>query len=120
VYGLSPDIDLDFLNGREVIQIAIGLFQVQFAFDADVRISVQSEFCYYDGNYELTWKPEPNGAATAASTVTLLGATVTNFTAERDGTLAVAFSNGQKLTIRDNSKQYESYSITAPGRNIYV
>ena len=49
MYGLKKDIDLSFLNGREVIQVAIGIHQVQFGFDEDVRISVEGGFCYSDG-----------------------------------------------------------------------
>lgn len=49
MYGLKSDIDLSFLNGRELIQVAIGLYQIQFGFDGDVRISVEGEFSYFDG-----------------------------------------------------------------------
>jgi len=37
MYGLKKDIDLSFLTGRELIQLAIGVYQVQFGFDEDVR-----------------------------------------------------------------------------------
>ncbi len=33
MHGLRSDIDLSFLNGREVIQLAIGAFQTPFAFE---------------------------------------------------------------------------------------
>jgi hypothetical protein len=39
MYGLSKDLDLNFLNGREVVQVAIGIYQIIFGFDEDVRIS---------------------------------------------------------------------------------
>jgi hypothetical protein len=42
VYGLPKDIDLTFLIDREVTQVAIGVYQVQFHFDQDVCISVES------------------------------------------------------------------------------
>lgn len=62
MYGLKKDIDWSFLQGREVGQIAIGLYQVQFGFDEDVRISVEAEFRYFDGREEWNWKPEPGEA----------------------------------------------------------
>jgi hypothetical protein len=49
MFGLKKDIDLSFLNGREVEQVSVGLYQVQFGFDEDVRISVEGEFRYFDG-----------------------------------------------------------------------
>jgi hypothetical protein len=52
MYGLSEDIDLTFLNGREVIQVAIGVYQNQFDFDEDVMIFVHRQFYYFDGQVE--------------------------------------------------------------------
>jgi Family of unknown function (DUF6188) len=120
VYGLRSDIDLSFLNGREVDQIAIGVYQIQFGFDEDVRISVEGGFSYFDGESDSVWKPEPGFAQIAARTVALLGATIQTFEAQKDGTLALRFSNGHRLTIPDSSKEYESYDITLPGRTIVV
>jgi hypothetical protein len=120
MYGLPKDIDLSFLNGREVIQVAIGVYQVQFGFDEDVIVYVHSQFNYFDGREEWIWKPEPGAAQIAARTVSLLSATIESFEAHEDGTLALKFSNGQRLIILDNSKDYESYDITRPGETIVV
>ena len=120
MYGLKKDIDLSFLNGREVGQIAVGLYQVQFGFDEDVRISVEGEFHYFDGREECSWMPEPGKAPIAAKTVDLLGATVEKVDWKEDGTLTLTFSNGHRLTILDSSKEFESYDITRPGRTIVV
>ncbi|MGA2481766.1 MAG: DUF6188 family protein [Candidatus Acidiferrales bacterium] len=120
MYGLTTGIDLSFLNGREVIQIAIGVYQIQFGFDEDVIISVQSQFNYFDGQQEWIWKPEPGAAQIAARAVSLLGATIHSFQGQENGTLSLVFSNGQRLTILDSSKEYESYDITRPGSTIVV
>jgi len=120
VYGLNKNIDLSFLNGREVIQVAIGVYQVQFAFDEDVTIYVEGGFSYFDGKDEVIWKPEPGAADIASRTVALLGATIASFEGHENGTLELHFSNGHRLTIPDSSKQYESYQITRPGVNIIV
>jgi hypothetical protein len=120
MYGLNKGIDLSFLNGREVIQVAIGIYQIIFGFDEDVRISVESQFTYFDGSDEWVWKPEPGAAQIAARTVSLLGATIESFEGQANGTLTLTFSNGQRLTILDSSKEYESYDITRPGQTIVV
>ena len=120
MYGLRKDIDLGFLKAREVIQIAIGVYQTQFGFDEDVTIYVHSQFCYFDGRDEWVWKPEPGAPQIAARTVALLGTTIESFQGYEDGTLKLIFSNRQRLTILDNSKEYESYDITRPGETIVV
>jgi hypothetical protein len=120
MYGLKKEIDLSFLKGREVIQIAIGVYQIQFGFDEDVRISVGGGFSYLDGQNDSVWKPEPGCEQIAATTVALLGASVETFEAREDGTLTLHFSNGHRLIISDSSKQYESYDITRPGQTIIV
>ena len=120
MYGLRKDIDLSFLAGRLVEQIAIGVYQVQFGFDENVTISVQSEFVYFDGQQEWIWKPEPGTAHTAARAVSLLAATIQSFEGRENGDLILVFSNGHRLSISDSSKEYESYDITRPGQTIIV
>ncbi|HKW65384.1 MAG TPA: DUF6188 family protein [Candidatus Acidoferrum sp.] len=120
MYGLKEEIDLSFLTGRELIQLSIGVYQIQFGFDEDVRISVESEFLYFDGQSEWTWRSEPGSSSTAARAVALLGATIETFGRNVDGTLTLAFSNHHRLTILDSSREYESYDITRPGQTIIV
>lgn len=120
MYGLNTDIDLSFLNGREVVQVAIGIYQIIYGLDEDVKISVQSQFAYFDGKSESVWKPEPGSAQIAARTVALLATTIQTFESHENGTLTLMFSNENRLTILDSSKDYESYDITRPGQTIVV
>jgi hypothetical protein len=120
MYGLKKEMDLSFLNGRELIQIAVGLYHISFRFDEDVAISVEGEFRYFNGQAEWIWKPEPGSAQIAARTVALLATTIETFESHENGTLTLMFSNGHRLTILDSSKEYESYDITRPGQTIVV
>jgi hypothetical protein len=115
--GLDPGIDLSFLRGREVIQIAVGLFQVVFAFDEQVSISVESEF-RFSSTDSCVW--QPGAPQAAAPTLRLLGVRVEEVRGQSDGTLDLIFSNGARLTILDSSKEFESYNITRPGQTIVV
>jgi hypothetical protein len=114
MYGLKKEIDLNFLSGRELIQVGIGLHQVQFHFDEDVSVSVGAEFRYFDGESEWIWLEEPSSVQIASRTAALLGAGITSYASSDDGTLSLMFSNGHRLTIVDSSKEYESYDITRP------
>lgn len=120
MYGLKKEIDLSFLNGRELMQIALGGRHFSFRFDEDVAISVKGEFSYFDGQAEWAWNREQNAAQIANRTVSLVGATIQNFVGHEDGTLILTFSNGQGLSIPDSSEEYESYLITRPGQTIVV
>lgn len=120
MYGLKNEIDLSFLTGRELIQVAIGSFQVQFHFDEDVAVSVEAEFRYFDGQDEWSWRQEPSSPQVAARTVAMVGANITTLERNENGTLALMFSNGHRLTIVDSFKEYESYDITRPGHTIVV
>ena len=79
MYGLKKEIDLSFLTGRELTQVAIGLYQARFGFDEDVAVSVEAEFHYHDGLDEWIWRQEPSSSQVAARTLALLGATITSF-----------------------------------------
>jgi hypothetical protein len=57
MYGLRQNLDLSFLNGRRVEQVAIGSHQIIFGFDGDVRISAYSQFRYFDGREACVWEP---------------------------------------------------------------
>jgi len=120
MHGLRNDIDLSFLNARELIQVAIGVYQIQFGFDEEVVIYVESQFSYFDGQDEWIWQPGPGAAQIAARTVSLLNATIMNFDRQENGTLTLKFSNGGRITILDSSRDYESYQITRPGETIVV
>jgi hypothetical protein len=120
MYGLKKEIDLSFLIGPEVIQVAIGSFQVQFHFLENISIYVEGEFRYFDGIEEWTWRQDPALASIASRTVGLLGASIEAFNANENGTLILNFSNKHRLTILDSSEMYESYSITRPGQMIVV
>jgi Family of unknown function (DUF6188) len=120
MYGLRKEIDLSFLTGRELIQVAIGSFQVQFHFDEDVTVSVEAEFRYFDGQDEWVWQQEPISPQIAARTIAMLGASIISFEINQNGALALTFSNGHRLTILDSFKDYESYDITRPGQTIIV
>ena len=120
MYGLKKEIDLRFLKDRELIQVAVGLHQISFRFDEDVAISVEGDFRYSDGQDEWIGRPEPGPSQVAARALALLGATITSFESNENGTLILTFSNGHRLTMLDSSKEYESYDISRPGENIVV
>jgi len=98
----------------------LALFRVQFRFDEDVAVSVEAEFRYFDGQQEWIWRQELSSPQVAGRTVAMLGASITGFESSENGTLALTFSNGHRLTIVNSFKEYESHDITGPGHTIIV
>jgi hypothetical protein len=118
MYGLPKDVDLRFLNGIELQQICIGLHDVILNFTDQVTITVQTRFIHksclqFSGKEEVI----PLSACTLP---TLLGKQITSFTNEINGTLVLTFSNGETLTLVDDSPDYESYVITHSDQIIVV
>jgi hypothetical protein len=108
MYGLSkiaPN-NLAFLVGKEICQVAIGSFDVQFNW-GNGGISVESKFTYVpSGMAPIVWPGDDPEAA--AKTVRLLKAEIT--TVECDETLKLSFSNGDQLEIYEDER-YESLNI---------
>jgi len=120
MYGFKEDLDVSFLVGLELGQVAIGEYQVQFGFDQDTPISVELFFRYTSAEGSVEWTQQPQSSKAAAATLNLLGASVVAATIVDPKTLELEFSNGDRLQLLDVSERYESLSITRPGLNLYV
>ena len=110
MHGLRDVKNLLFMKGKEICQVAIGAYDVQFNW-GDGGISVKGKFCYRPGNGEaaVTWSGSQPEVATR--TVRLLKQTVERVAGQEDGTPTLTFSNGDVLEIYDPNPQYEAYSI---------
>jgi hypothetical protein len=118
MYGIGKDLDFSFLRNLEVIQVRIGVFQVQFAFMEDVCLSVEGSFRYSSHGEGTDWMPEATKAASAI--VNLPGATVTGVEVPNPETLELHCSNGASLRVFDNSKEFESFTLTRPGETTVI
>ena len=118
MYGLARDIDVTFLNERQLQQVSIGRFQVIFSFDEEVSISVEGHFRYVSDSETRDWRPGANHAVCGA--LALLGVQVVKTTASTLGSIELLFSNGDRLLITDANKDTESYQICGKGHTIVV
>lgn len=118
MYGLNDNIDLSPLTGRTLLQVCTGRFQVRFAFDGEISVSVE---CCFQVHSQGAFQEWSSGLfENAAAALGLIGMTVTSAKGQRDGTLELGFSGGQRLVIPDASTEYESYTVTMPGKTIVV
>ena len=119
MYGLSRDANFSFLIGKEICQIAIGPYDVQFNWGKGV-LSVWGKFIYKmaDSREVIVW--EGKEPYLAARTVRLLQTKIISQSPSEDGTLRLLFSNGDQLDVLDPDPRYEAYSINDGKRQIVV
>jgi hypothetical protein len=109
MYGLPQDIDLSFFSGKELIQVAIGLFNVQLHFEGSVSVSVEHRIEHTSEESTLFWEQEVTPPVSTSSLLNLIGSNVTLASAVPDGTLTLQFSNGD--TVRVFDQEDEAYTV---------
>lgn len=114
MYGLEKSVNLEFLIGRELIQISIGTHQVMMAFDRDVHITIEGlcELSFDRGAPTEIHASAPNETRQLTQ---LVGARIDNAVNHGDGNIGLKFSNGIMVRIFDSNKTFESYQIEGPG-----
>jgi Family of unknown function (DUF6188) len=112
LWPLKADIDLSFLVGQKLIQIAIGLYQVQFRFDQETSISVEDCFTYERAEKKHCWK---SGELEKAGPVVELVGSVVNAVLARDSEVEIRFSNGSRLALGAEPSALESFTIRHRG-----
>lgn len=117
MYGLPNDVSLDFLCGKELVQLLVGVFQVQLRFDGEIQISVEGEFDHLRNGKPCNSNGLPNAAA---SLLVLLGQRVAASRRVGRGDVELTFSRGDVLRLKDSNQNAESYEILAPGIQIVV
>ncbi len=108
MYGIPEDFDWSFMIGQEVLQICIGRNEVIINFD-NISITVECSFAHsaeskdadFDGILPLK----------ATSLVSLIGYCPTRVIRQSQQLLEIHFSNREKLSLNDDSLQYESFIV---------
>lgn len=117
MYGVPENLDLTFLHGREVVQIRLGLYQIQLHFHPDATIAVEGEWELFDAEgRELDRMESPRTKPFQLHR--LLGKLVAGSEVSPPLWFALRFEGGELLRVYDRETQYESFSIQ-PG-NIFV
>ena len=111
MHGLAPDVDLGFLLGKTIEQVAVGPHDVQLHYRFG-GITIEYKFRLKHPTLgEIEWDGAPENATRI---VTLVSTRITGVSGQPDGTLVLRFSNGVLLTIFDCESR-EAYTITEHG-----
>jgi len=118
MYGLPATFDASEFIGKELLQICFTANTINLSFEDDIAITILGSFVYQtSANTRAEKQILP---VASSSLMCLAGKLVRLAEAQRDGTLTLCFDNNHILTILDDSKAYESYSIRVGGREIIV
>ncbi len=118
MYGLPRDVDLAFFIGKTLLQVCIGAHDLILNFDGDVSVTVTSAVACRGSNASIEKYSDFREAAYAVAA--LLNHSVISAEGDDAGTLAITFDGGEVLFIYDDSREYESYTITSDGGLIVV
>jgi hypothetical protein len=119
MYGFPRDIDLSFFCGKELIQVSVGIYDVQLHFHESVSLSIQNRIEHTSKGIITVWEQEETPPISASSLLTLLGSCVVSAHGVSDGTLTLQFANGDIVKVFD-AEGYESYQINNNGELIIV
>jgi hypothetical protein len=119
MYGVPADLDLSRFKNATLESLGIGLFQIQFQFHPQSCISVMGKWELRDSSGALVDEAlDTVGERESYRVHVVLGKSVESYLVSAPDSFSLRFESGHTLTIFDDSKQYESFSIQ-PG-DIFV
>lgn len=118
MYGIPKDLPLQKFVGKQCIQIALGVSDIQFRFDDDHEVSVEDGWEVMDASGRRIDHSQDHSARTTYRVHTILESPVEAFRIDAPKSFTLFFQNGYALTIFDGSDRFESFSIQ-PG-SIYI
>jgi hypothetical protein len=117
--GLPHDFNTDVFVARLLEQVCYTENQVTLHFDGDVHIVLEGGFAHGDVESESIHQVL-QVPVHESHLMRLLGASITEASASRDGTLRLVFSNGDVLNILNDTDEYESYQIQIGDKIVVV
>jgi hypothetical protein len=119
LYDLPEHSELEFLIGKELIQVGVGQFQVQLHFSEDLSIAVESslEARAIDGTVVEQWQPD--APFSGQFLFSMFGKEITNYELLPENGLKLILGTSAEISI-GTTDDYESYSITCGRRTIIV
>jgi hypothetical protein len=118
MYGLPLNTDLDFLVGKELMQVCLGRYQSVLHFEGQLTITLE---CGFQVRLRGGHRHQERSKRSQTNRLSrLLGNKIVQVTNNGGGELTLAFSNGSVLVVSDTNSEYESYQIADPTHTIVV
>lgn len=114
MYKLSKDLNLNFFEGKELINLSMGEFVVNLMFYENISINIECDSFIFDG--------EKLAIKDSYKMHVLLGKKIIKAShGEGSGDLNINFEGGHTLMLYDyNGDGYQSYNFSSPGGLVVV
>ena len=111
MYGVPPDLDLSFLIGAEVIQVCLGVYQVQLHFHPAASLSIEGGWELRDAAGARIDRRHEGAERPPYQLHRLLGRGVKRVVISAPDWIELHFDGGYTLRVLDDSSDYESFQI---------
>ena len=118
MHGVPANLDLSIFRRAVLTQVGIGEFQIQFHLHPAGLISVEGNWELLDSAGTIIDRAKPNEGRDVFRLHVPLGKTVERSSVDAPRSFSLGFESGYMLTVFDDSREYESFSIQ-PG-DIFV
>ena len=121
MYGVPADLPLDRFVRHELNQIALGRFQIQLRFASVGSISVEGRWELRDPMGALVDVSQEHADRESYRLHLVLDLPVARFEIDAPRSFTLVFDPSYRLTVFDDTEQYESFSVHIDGLpSIYV
>jgi hypothetical protein len=115
MYGVPADLPIRRFVGDALFQISIGTDGVHFSFGRAGSISAHGPWELSDSAGTLVDQAQLNSDRECYRVHVILNADVTNCSIDSPRSFSLTFSTGHRLTIHDDTPQYESCIVRFEG-----
>ena len=118
MFGIRNASDFSFLLGKTVQLVCLGQYQTRIHLeDANISIECKHRLFIVEGSKEIVWERDEFPSEGISK---LLGQTLSEVCLGANGALELTFSKGDRLSLFDDSQQYESFQVGYGDRPIVV
>jgi uncharacterized protein YceK len=115
MYGVPKDLPLDRFVSRPLNQIALGRFQTQLHFAGCGSIFIEGPWELRDPNGSLIDHWQDHETRGCYRIHRILDLPVSRFEIDAPASFTLIFEPSFRLTVFDDSKQHESFSVNVKG-----
>jgi len=121
MYGVPADLPLQPFVGHELNQICLGRFQLQLHWAGVGSIAVEGRWELRDASGLVIDAEQDYQGRDVYRIHRIIDLKTTGFEVDPPRTFSLLFESGFRLTVFDDTDQYESFSIDLVGKpSVYV
>ena len=115
MYGVPPNLPVQRFVGDSLFQVCIGMDGVHFVFGRAGTISVEGRWELHDAAGRLVDESQDHANRDSYRIHAILNEDVVDCSIDPPRSFTLSFASGYRLTVYDDSPQYESFAIHPDG-----